>query len=204
MECKANGVVDSRNDESALANLQERLARISGEPLVPLSQLEIVLLGPSYTPGIKGGELRVLRQLEEPSAAKGARSSPTWKVRHEGMPLRGKGLADLPATVRAVNESSCVGADVLGFWTALGFQQRFSMIKQGFCVDCHLDGQDVHVTVVKVCKEGSSGAAGQQVVPGFWLVEATTRAAEGQHVAAAAAIGTLAGLLEPLVVLQKQ
>ena len=180
------------------------------------------------------------------------------------MPLRGKGLADLPATVRAVTESSCLGTDVLGFWTALGFQRQYSMIKQGFCVDCHIDNQDVHVTgtgafpalcamrtclictmlarragqliaihhhsshvnecesssttilfntemyiwdgyaVVKVCKEGSSGAAGEHVAPGFWLVEASTRAAEGQHVAAAAAIGTLAGLLEPLVVLQKQ
>lgn len=58
--------------------------------------------------------------------------------------------------------------------------------------------------VFQVCKEGSSGAAGEQVAPGFWLVEATSRAAEGQHVAAAAAIGTLAALLEPLVVLQKQ
>lgn len=68
------------------------------------------------------------------------------QVRHQGMPLRGKGLADLPATVRVVTDSSCVGADVLGFWTALGFQRRYSMIKQGFCIDCHLDGQDVHVT----------------------------------------------------------
>ncbi len=80
MECKANGVLDSSKDSSALANLQERLARISGEPLVPLSQLEIALLGPSYTPGIKGGELHLLRQLEEPSTAKQPCSSSTWKV----------------------------------------------------------------------------------------------------------------------------
>ncbi len=71
-----------------------------------------------------------------------------------------------------------------------------------------IGGTDTYIwrgnAVAKVCKVDSSGAAGEQVAPGFWLVEATTRAAEGQHVAAAAAIGTLAGLLEPLVVLQKQ
>lgn len=83
MECKASGVLDSSKTESALGNLQERLARISGEALVPLSQLETVLLGPSYTPGIKGGELRLLRQLEEPSAAKAPRLSSTWKVLHQ-------------------------------------------------------------------------------------------------------------------------
>ena len=80
MECKANGVLDSSKDEFALANLKERLARISGELLVPLSQLETVLLGPSYTPGIKGGELRLLRQLEEPNAAKASASLSSWKV----------------------------------------------------------------------------------------------------------------------------
>lgn len=58
--------------------------------------------------------------------------------------------------------------------------------------------------VFRVYKEGSDGAVGEQVAPGFWLVEATATASEGQHAAAAAAIGKLAELLEPLVVLQKQ
>ncbi len=58
--------------------------------------------------------------------------------------------------------------------------------------------------MVRVCKEGTGGAAGEQVAPGCWLVEATTAATEGQHAAAAGAIGKLAELLEPLVVLQKQ
>lgn len=62
------------------------------------------------------------------------------------MPLRGKGAADLPATVRAVTESGCSGADVIGFWTALGFLRRYSMVKQGFSVTCHLDDLFVQVT----------------------------------------------------------
>ncbi len=61
------------------------------------------------------------------------------------MPLRGKGAADLPATVRVVAESSCSGADIIGFWAALGFQRRYSMVKEGFCVSCYLDDHFVHV-----------------------------------------------------------
>lgn len=67
------------------------------------------------------------------------------------MPLRGKGAADLPATVRAVAESSCDSNDVVGFWKALGFQRRYSMVKQGFSVCCHVDGQDVNVTGAETC-----------------------------------------------------
>ena len=58
--------------------------------------------------------------------------------------------------------------------------------------------------VVRLLKEGSAGEGVEQVAPGFWLVEAIAMATEGQHAAAAAAIGKLAELLEPLVVLQKQ
>lgn len=57
--------------------------------------------------------------------------------------------------------------------------------------------------VFKVYKQGQDGGRGAQVAPGFWMVEATARVAEGEHAAAATAIGSLASLLEPLVVLAK-
>lgn len=57
--------------------------------------------------------------------------------------------------------------------------------------------------VASVRKEGSEQAAEDEVVPGYWIVEVTARAAEGQHVQAASAIGLLSRLLEPLVLLEK-
>jgi hypothetical protein len=56
---------------------------------------------------------------------------------------------------------------------------------------------------MKVFKEGENGKAGEQVAPGFWMVEASAIVADGKHVEAAAAIGTLAGLLDPVVILEK-
>ena len=65
-----------------------------------------------------------------PADAEGRRSD-RWRVRHEGLAARGKGISDLPATLRVVNESACEGCDVLGFWRALGFEHAYSMIKEG-------------------------------------------------------------------------
>ena len=80
MECKASGVLDTTKDECAFASLQERLCCISGEHLIPLKQLEIVLLGPSYTPNTKGAELRLVQQLEGPETAQHKNVSSSWKV----------------------------------------------------------------------------------------------------------------------------
>lgn len=52
-------------------------------------------------------------------------------MRHEGLPLRGKGAADLPATVRAVTLAQCSGKDVLAFWQAMGFQLGHEMLQEG-------------------------------------------------------------------------
>ena len=64
------------------------------------------------------------------------RRSDRWRVRHEGLAARGKGISDLPATLRVVNESACEGCDVLGFWRALGFEHAYSMIKEGSLYRC--------------------------------------------------------------------
>jgi hypothetical protein len=60
--------------------------------------------------------------------------------------MRGKGAAELPAAVRAVAESTCRSSDTLGFWTALGFQRQYSMVKEGSSVQCHIDGRPISVT----------------------------------------------------------
>lgn len=57
--------------------------------------------------------------------------------------------------------------------------------------------------VFKVFKEGQNGSDGEQIAPGFWMVEATAHVAEGKHAAGAMAIGSFAGLLQPLVALEK-
>lgn len=54
-----------------------------------------------------------------------------WIVRHEGLPLRGKGAADLPAAVRAVNTAECSGEDVLAFWQAMGYRLDHELMQEG-------------------------------------------------------------------------
>ena len=54
-----------------------------------------------------------------------------WLVQHEGLPLRGRGVAELPAAVRTVTVAHCDGADVLAFWQAMGFWLDHEMIQEG-------------------------------------------------------------------------
>ena len=76
---------------------------------------------------------------------------------HEGMPLRSKQANALPATVRAVTQSSCRGPDVPAFWAALGFRKQYSMIKAGHAFCCFLEEHEVDVAVVQVFKEAPTG-----------------------------------------------
>jgi hypothetical protein len=62
------------------------------------------------------------------------------------MAMRGKGAAELAATVRAVSESTCHSGDALGFWTALGFHRQYGMIREGFCVLCYIEGHNINVS----------------------------------------------------------
>lgn len=227
MECSAAGVLDATGSSaSAVADLLERLACISGEAPRPLRQLEVVLTGPSYVKGQKGAELRLVHQLPPagqqrmaagakagcaPAAAAEQAGRTRWVVRHEGLPFRGKGMAEAPATVRAVAQSACAGADVPGFWAALGFARSYSLIKTGHCFGaCWVEEQRLRVSVARVLRGGKGVEGGQEgeeegeeVAPGFWHVEAVGVPAEGRHMEAAAAIGALAKMLAPLVVLQK-
>lgn len=79
MECKACGVA---SENTVFSSLLERLARISGEEPRPFKQLEVVLLAPSYTPGTRGAEIRLVRQIPINVAAdgKGEKAVSTWTV----------------------------------------------------------------------------------------------------------------------------
>ncbi len=54
-----------------------------------------------------------------------------WLVRHEGLPLRGRGAADLPATVRSVTVAECSGQDLQAFWEGFGFKVVHELVQQG-------------------------------------------------------------------------
>eukprot|EP00887_Chlorella_sp_A99_P005478 scaffold1.g5478.t1 len=107
-----------------------------------------------------------------------------------------------------------------------GFTLRYQMLKEGRSYEVHHAGHCIEVTVCRLFKLppsssnfGGSGAepeagAGQQpvaapqvpgaqeLVSGQLLVEASTTAAEGAHVEAAAALAAFAKLLLPLTSLQ--
>ena len=64
---------------------------------------------------------------------------------HVGLPLKGRGHTDLPATVRSVTRAACAGADVPAFWRALGFLPRYQLAKLGQAFAVPLAGHDIHV-----------------------------------------------------------
>ncbi|KAK9837449.1 hypothetical protein WJX81_003604 [Elliptochloris bilobata] len=141
-------------------------------------------------------------------------SGSTWRVRHEGAALRGKGVAELPASVRAVAEASCAGHAPLAFWGALGFVERFGFAREGRRYELEHGGLALQarrwdlkrlsiVTLARVRRCPARGPPGEEVAPGQWLLEVVARAAEGAHPAAARAIGSFAASLEPPMELEK-
>jgi hypothetical protein len=81
MECKACGVA---SEDIVVSSLLERLACISGEDPQPVKQLEITLLAPSYTPGARGAELRLVQKKPASSVSSSAKegdASAAWTVR---------------------------------------------------------------------------------------------------------------------------
>ena len=51
---------------------------------------------------------------------------------HEGLLVRGKGFADLPAVVRSRTTAACQGSHSLSFWKHLGFSVSYELVKKGF------------------------------------------------------------------------
>lgn len=60
-------------------------------------------------------------------------------------PLDARTAAELPATVRSVARSQCLGPDVLKFWKALGFSVRYQMVKHGLQYEVEHAGHTVQV-----------------------------------------------------------
>ena len=70
----------------------------------------------------------------------------SWVAFHVGLPLKGRGHTDLPATVRSVTRAACAGADVPAAWRALGFLPRYQLAKLGQAFAVPLAGHDIHVS----------------------------------------------------------
>lgn len=145
----------------------------------------------------------------------------SWDVLQFSLNLRGKQYAALAATVRHVTRTRCTGGDVPAFWRSLGFTPRFQLLRRGSRFWLPLGGQEVEVTVCRVLRlpapaEGgtNSGSAAidaaalqraEDVSPGRLLVEAVAcGAADADPLEVAAAVGQLAGLLQPHTSLQRQ
>ena len=69
----------------------------------------------------------------------------SWEICHEGIPVRGKGYAELPALVRSHTRASLHGAHSLSFWTHLGFSVSYELEVKGSCfLVCH-DAHELQV-----------------------------------------------------------
>ncbi|KAL0054740.1 hypothetical protein WJX82_001753 [Trebouxia sp. C0006] len=63
----------------------------------------------------------------------------SWEVCHEGLIVRGKGFADLPAVVRSRTTAACQGRHSLSFWKHLGFSVSYELVKKGFSYTVYYD-----------------------------------------------------------------
>lgn len=206
-------------EEGAVEELEALLVGVSGLPADAVSVHELVL-----RPRLADrADLTLQHSI---AGSSGRHEDDRWLACQYGLPLRGKSNISLPATVRSVARSECRGDDVPAFWQTLGFTLRYQMLKEGRSYEVHHAGHCIEVTVCRLFKLppsssnfGGSGAepeagAGQQpvaapqvpgaqeLVSGQLLVEASTTAAEGAHVEAAAALAAFAKLLLPLTSLQ--
>ncbi len=64
---------------------------------------------------------------------------------HEGLIVRGKGFADLPAVVRSRTTAACQGHHSLSFWKHLGFKFSYELIKKGFSYLVYYDDFELEV-----------------------------------------------------------
>lgn len=77
-------------------------------------------------------------------------------VRHEGLPVRGKGVTELPASVRSVAETALSVGDARLFWQGLGFQVHLEMVRTGcswsLCWASHsLQVSSAFVPTIRLC-----------------------------------------------------
>ena len=58
--------------------------------------------------------------------------------------MRGKGVANLPATIRTVTQSIMEG-DAMGFWQAAGLVPAYGLVKTGSRFSIDVNGHNVEV-----------------------------------------------------------
>ena len=68
-----------------------------------------------------------------------------WEVCHDGIPVKGKGYAELPAVVRARTKAALQGSHSLSFWIHLGFSVIYELQRKGFLYDVYHDGFELQV-----------------------------------------------------------
>lgn len=147
----------------------------------------------------------------------GTDDSMAWFAYSYGRPPWGEiPLSKLDATVRIVHRSPCHGPDVPGFWTSLGYLKAYSLWKESVTCDIESGPWTVHILVSRLFKVAETENAlqqadsmeieqpmkhagfgrGEEVSPGFFLVEAWTEVGAGSHLDAIAALVGVGNILK--------
>ena len=68
-----------------------------------------------------------------------------WEISHDGIPVKGKGYAELPAVVRNRTKAALHGSHSLSFWIHLGFSVSYELSRKGFSYHVYHDGFELQV-----------------------------------------------------------
>lgn len=195
MQCELLGVTTREQ----IPQLAEVLTGLTGYPGAKINQRD-VLIKSHASPFT---ELHLVQHISDEQST----STDSWEVCHEGLPVRGKGFAELPSVVRSRTTATCHGGHSLSFWMHLGFSISYELVKKGFKYTVCYDEFELQVLLCSV----NPGASGQQraqehikaVCQQYWLLKITAVAPESQQARAAHAIGAFSKQLEPWAELRK-
>ncbi|KAL3149132.1 hypothetical protein ABBQ32_001970 [Trebouxia sp. C0010 RCD-2024] len=181
MQCELLGAADAEH----IQVLIDLLTGLSSHPGNQIHQQELTIKS-QVSPFT---ELKLLQQIPEGKAA-GLRR---WEICHDGIPVKGKGYAELPAVVRTRTKADVHGNHSLSFWIHLGFSVIYELRRKGFSYSVYHDGFELQVLL---CSVGPASSSLQQceaqirhVCKAYWLVKITAAVPEAQAVQAAHAIG---------------
>ncbi|KAL0035169.1 hypothetical protein WJX79_004429 [Trebouxia sp. C0005] len=146
MQCELLGV--TRREQ--VLQLAEQLTGLSGRPGRRVSYRDL-LIRSQATPFT---ELHLVQHTLDDQAV----TNDSWEVCHEGLPVRGKGFADLPAVVRSRTTAACQGRHSLSFWKHLGFSVSYELVKKGFSYLVYSDDFELEVLLCSVGPNTSASA----------------------------------------------
>ncbi|KAL0036026.1 hypothetical protein WJX77_011686 [Trebouxia sp. C0004] len=194
MQCELLGVTKREQ----VLELAERLTGLSGRPGKKVSYRNL-LIKSQATPFT---ELHLVQHTLDDQAV----TNDSWEVYHEGLLVRGKGFADLPAVVRSRTTAAYQGRHSLSLWKHLGFSVSYELVKKGFSYLVYYDDFELEVLLCSVGPNTPNQQAEEHITATcqqYWLLKITTIAPEAQQARAAHAIGAFSKHLEPLVELRK-